>query len=67
MKTGEWQKLKSVMDPYKNSIKYILSGHVHSYFSEIKDGYRIIVSAGGGARLEFFGRLWIRLSKCKEG
>ncbi|MDD5409693.1 MAG: metallophosphoesterase [Candidatus Omnitrophica bacterium] len=57
MKMEEWQKLKSVMDPYKNSIKYILSGHVHSYFSEIKDGYRIIVSAGGGARLEFFGRL----------
>jgi rubrerythrin len=57
MKTEEWQKLKAVMDPYKSSIKYILSGHVHSYFSEDRDGYRIIVSAGGGARLEFFGRL----------
>jgi len=53
----EWQKLKAVMDPYKEDIKYILSGHVHSYFSEDKDGYKIIVSAGGGARLEFFGRL----------
>lgn len=53
----EWQKLKAVMDPYKENIKYILSGHVHSYFSEDRDGYKIIVSAGGGARLEFFGRL----------
>ncbi|MDD2657834.1 MAG: metallophosphoesterase [Candidatus Pacebacteria bacterium] len=57
MKMEEWQKLKAIMDPYKSSIKYILSGHVHSYFSEDKDGYKIIVSAGGGARLEFFGRL----------
>lgn len=58
----EWQKLTAVMDPYKNYIKYILSGHVHSYFSENVDGYKIIVSAGGGARLEFFGRLPDKLS-----
>jgi rubrerythrin len=57
MKPQEWQKLRAVMDPYKSSIKYILSGHVHSYFKDDLDGYRIIVSAGGGARLEFFGRL----------
>ncbi len=57
MKPEEWQKLKAVMDPYKDAIKYVLSGHVHSYFEENVDGYKVIVSAGGGARLEFFGRL----------
>jgi len=57
MKNEEWQKLKVIMDPYKASIRYILSGHVHSFFSEDVDGYRVIVSAGGGARLEFLGRL----------
>ncbi len=57
MEGRQWQKLTAVMDPYKDNIKYILSGHVHSYFSEIVDGYKIIVSAGAGARLEFFGRL----------
>ncbi len=57
MERQEWRKLTAVMDPYKDNIKYILSGHVHSYFSEEVDGYKIIVSAGGGARLEFFGRL----------
>lgn len=57
MKIEEWQKLKAVMDPYRANIKYILSGHVHSYFQDDLDGYKIIVSAGGGARLEFFGRL----------
>jgi len=57
MKIEEWQKLKSVMEPYKENIRYLLSGHVHSYFEEDVDGYKVIVSAGGGARLEFFGRL----------
>lgn len=57
MKRDEWQKLRAVMDPYKNSIKYILSGHVHSYFEDDLDGYKTVVSAGGGARLDFFGRL----------
>lgn len=57
MKMEEWQKLKAIMDPYKEDIKYILSGHVHSYFHEVLDGYRTVTSAGGGARLEFFGRL----------
>jgi len=57
MKIEEWQKLKTIMDPYKVSIRYILSGHVHSFFSDEVDGYRVIVSAGGGARLDFFGRL----------
>ncbi|MDD5439131.1 MAG: metallophosphoesterase [Candidatus Omnitrophica bacterium] len=57
IKPEEWQKLKEVMDPYKADIKYILSGHVHSYFRDTVDGYNVVVSAGGGARLEFFGRL----------
>lgn len=57
MQKEEWQKLRSVMDPYREHIKYILSGHVHSYFKDDVDGYKVIVSAGGGARLEFFGRL----------
>jgi rubrerythrin len=57
MKKEEWQKLKAVMHPYKANIKYTLSGHVHSYFQDEVDGYKVVVSAGGGARLEFFGRL----------
>lgn len=57
MKREEWLKLKAVLDPFKSDVKYLLSGHVHSYFEEEVDGYRAIVSAGAGARLEFFGRL----------
>jgi len=57
MKMEEWQRLKGILDPYKENIKYIVSGHVHSFFEDVLDGYKIIVSAGAGARLEFFGRL----------
>ena len=57
MKAEDWQKLKVIMEPYKANIKYLLSGHVHSFFKDEVDGYKTIVSAGAGARLEFFGRL----------
>lgn len=57
MTQDEWQKVRAVMDPFRNNIKYVLSGHVHSYFQDDVDGYKVIVSAGAGARLEFFGRL----------
>jgi len=57
MEAEQWQRLKAVMDPYQKDIKYVLAGHIHSYFQEEVDGYKIIVSAGAGARLEFFGRL----------
>ncbi|MEI8176211.1 MAG: metallophosphoesterase [Candidatus Omnitrophota bacterium] len=57
IKPEEWQKLKAVMEPHWQNITYILSGHVHSYFQDDVDGYRVIVSGGGGARLDFFGCL----------
>lgn len=49
---GEWEKIASVYRPYKQKIKYLLSGHIHTYFEDMVDGIRIIVSAGAGARLE---------------
>ncbi|MDO8663160.1 MAG: metallophosphoesterase [Candidatus Omnitrophota bacterium] len=48
----EWEKVASVYRPYKEKIKYLLSGHVHTYFEDMVDGIRMIVSAGAGARLE---------------
>ena len=57
MKPAEWERLREVMDPYRADIRYILCGHVHSYFEDERDGYTIVVSGGGGARLEFLGGL----------
>lgn len=48
----EWEKIASVYRPYKQKIKYLLSGHIHTYFEDTIDGMRLIVSAGAGARLE---------------
>ncbi len=57
MKAEEWARIREVMDPYKDDIRYILSGHVHSFFEDEVDGYKVVVSGGGGARLDFFGGL----------
>ena len=57
LSAAEWERLKAVMAPYRRDIRYILSGHVHSFFEAEVDGYRVVVSGGGGARLDFFGGL----------
>ncbi|MDR2767274.1 MAG: metallophosphoesterase [Treponema sp.] len=48
----EWEKVACILAPYKEKLKYILCGHVHSYFEDTIDGVRLIASGGGGARIE---------------
>ncbi|MBF0331575.1 MAG: metallophosphoesterase [Candidatus Omnitrophica bacterium] len=57
MKREEWDRIRTVMAPYREDIRYILAGHVHSYFEDDVDGFKVVVSGGGGARLDFFGGL----------
>lgn len=57
MKQEEWGRIRSVMAPYQKDIRYLLAGHVHSYFEDEVDGFKVVVSGGGGARLDFFGGL----------
>ncbi|MCF7791370.1 MAG: metallophosphoesterase [Victivallales bacterium] len=47
-----WQKMKDIYFPCKDKIKYFISGHVHSYFEDNIDGIPLIVTGGGGARIE---------------
>lgn len=49
---GEWNKVLDVIEPYKARVRYILCGHIHSYFEDIVDGMRMISTGGGGARIE---------------
>ncbi|MDR3121474.1 MAG: metallophosphoesterase [Clostridiales bacterium] len=49
----EWAKLRSLIAPYKTKIRYILCGHVHSYFEDEVDGIKLVATGGGGARIEF--------------
>ncbi|MEZ7892480.1 MAG: ferritin family protein [Candidatus Wallbacteria bacterium] len=48
----EFSKLKAVYAPYKDKVKYIVCGHVHSFFETEADGIKLLVSGGGGARIE---------------
>lgn len=50
---SEWQKILSVIEPFKKQIRFIISGHLHSYFEDMTDDIRLIVTGGGGARIEY--------------
>ncbi|MCL2478785.1 MAG: metallophosphoesterase [Treponema sp.] len=49
---GDWQKVSAIIAPYRHKIKYILCGHVHSYFEDEINGIRLIVTGGGGSRMD---------------
>ena len=51
MKPAEWEKLTDILDQHKNRIEYILTGHIHGFQDYRLDGYRVIISGGGGAAL----------------
>jgi rubrerythrin len=49
---GEWGKLAPILEQYRQSVRFILSGHVHSYFEDEVNGVKLIGTGGGGARIE---------------
>lgn len=48
----KWAELKTVLDAHKDRIECIMCGHVHGFADYVKDGYRIFITGGGGAKLE---------------
>ena len=52
VKPEEWEKLRQAYLPYLSQIKYFVCGHVHSFFTDTVDGVPLIVTGGGGARIE---------------
>jgi Icc-related predicted phosphoesterase len=48
---GEWRKIRRVLDKFKKRIVCIFCGHIHALLNYRLDGYRIIITGGGGARL----------------
>lgn len=48
---GEWEKIKRELDKFKERIACIFCGHIHAFLRYRCDGYRVIVTGGGGARL----------------
>ena len=48
----EWGKVESIIAPCRSKVKYILCGHIHSYFEDDIDGIKLVATGGGGARIE---------------
>ena len=53
IKDAEWNKISTIIEPYRRHVRYILCGHVHSFFDTTTDGIPLLVTGGGGARIEF--------------
>ena len=47
----EWRKVKKALDKFKERIICVFCGHIHALLDYRLDGYRIIITGGGGARL----------------
>lgn len=48
----EYARLKHAFEPWKDKVKYLLCGHVHSRFEDEVDGIPLICTGGGGAMIE---------------
>ncbi len=48
----EFSRLKKAYGPWKDKVKYLLCGHVHSRFEDQVDGIPLICTGGGGAMIE---------------
>lgn len=49
----EWKPMASVLQKHRQTVSYIVTGHVHSYFESSVLGIPLIVTGGGGARIEY--------------
>lgn len=48
----EYGRLKEAFAPWKEKVRYLVCGHVHSRFIDEVDGIPLICSGGGGAMIE---------------
>ncbi len=47
----EWEKIKRGLDKFKKRIVCVFCGHIHAFLKYRLDGYRVIITGGGGSRL----------------
>lgn len=48
----EFARLREAYGPWKEKVKYLLCGHVHSRFEDVVDNIPLICTGGGGALIE---------------
>ena len=49
---AEWDKVSDLLIPHRARVRAIFAGHVHSAFSFELDSLPVVVTGGGGARLD---------------
>jgi rubrerythrin/predicted phosphodiesterase len=48
----EWARVLEALGPHKAKVRYIVCGHIHSYFEDQVEGIPLVATGGGGARIE---------------
>ena len=51
----EWESFREIYLPHLENIRYFISGHVHSLVESSIDNIPILITGGGGARIEPLG------------
>lgn len=51
LSSEEWMRLRPILDKYKNNIEAVISAHIHGHHEYSVDGYRVLITAGGGAAM----------------
>jgi len=52
LQNAQWQEFRDVYMPYRDRIRFFVCGHIHSFFTDSIDGIPLLVTGGGGARIE---------------
>lgn len=54
---GEWSRFEEAVGVWRSRISLLVCGHAHSYFEDEIDGLRLVVTGGGGARMQRIERV----------
>jgi rubrerythrin len=49
----DWKHIDAIIGPYKERIRYFICGHIHSYYEDMIGETKLLVTGGGGARIEY--------------
>jgi rubrerythrin len=49
----DWKKVDAIIGPHKERIRYFICGHIHSYYEDKIGEAKLLVTGGGGARIEY--------------
>lgn len=57
LSADEWQRFEEAVGVWRNRITLLLCGHSHSYYEDDVDGLHLVVTGGGGSRINEVERI----------